>query len=262
MTVYTSFNVQSAISGEKEYTPTEYFEFLKSKKQQITDEELSIVYDNVLFLINKYKTTGQTSGLRKLLFHIECIEKEREIIKSGINTFVYKDDIEEFIDNVSKDVVKIIELRNYEREVPDEIVSVLNGIKDKFDEFYVVFTDYTGKAEKQVEKARRDKDPILFGVFKNEDSRSISDRFYYIGDWEDEYCDLTLDKMVGEFKKVKDKDIQWEISTPEDLEELKDQLNSLNQSNNRFRVTEDFKTNTDQSKKSFFSKIKTFFSKG
>jgi hypothetical protein len=261
MTTYTSFSVNSAISGEKEYTPSEYFEYLKGKKQQITDEELKKVYDNVLFLINKYKTTGQTAGLRKLLFHIECIEKEREIIKSGIDTFVYRDDIEEFIDNISKDVVKIIELRNYEREIPDEIVGVLEEIKDKFDEFYVVFTDYTGKIEKQVEKTRRDKDPILFGVFKDENSRSISDRFYYIGDWEDEYCDLTLDKMVGEFEKEKGKNIQWEISTPEDLEELKHQLNSINQTNNAFKVTEDFKMESTNTKKSFFSRIKTFFTK-
>ena len=33
--------------------------------------------------------------MRKLMFHLECIEKEREIVKMGINTFIYRDDIEE-----------------------------------------------------------------------------------------------------------------------------------------------------------------------
>jgi hypothetical protein len=40
----------------------------------------------------------------------------------------------------------------------------------------------------EVEKA---KDPILFGVVKG--TRNL----YYIGDWIDEYCDLTLDKFLS-----------------------------------------------------------------
>lgn len=33
------------------------------------------------------------------------------------------------------------------------------------------------------------KDPILFGVMEH------SRKLYYIGDWKDEYCDLTLEDM-------------------------------------------------------------------
>jgi hypothetical protein len=40
----------------------------------------------------------------------------------------------------------------------------------------------------EVEKA---KDPILFGVLKG--TRNL----YFIGDWIDEYCDLTLDKFLS-----------------------------------------------------------------
>lgn len=74
----------------------------------------------------------------------------------GINTFIYRDDIEEYIDSVVKDTVKIIELENYEREIPDDIVSIIEKVKDKFDQLYVVFTDYTGKVERQIEKERRE----------------------------------------------------------------------------------------------------------
>lgn len=82
--------------------------------------------------------------MEKLLFHLECIEKEREIVSMGINTFVYRDDIEYYINNVASDIVKIIELERYEREIPDEIVEVIAKVKDKFDQLYIVFTDYTG----------------------------------------------------------------------------------------------------------------------
>ena len=184
------------------------------------------------------------------MFHLECIEKEREIVKMGINTFIYRDDIEEYIDNVAKDTVKIIELENYEREIPDEIVNLIAEVKDKFDQLYVVFTDYTGKVERQIEKERREKDPILFGTFQNQADRTVIDRFYYLGDWEDEYCDLTLDKMVNETEKAGKRNIIKTISTPKDIEELKEQLNSLVEDNTRFVMQ-------NNQKKSLFSKIKT-----
>jgi hypothetical protein len=40
------------------------------------------------------------------------------------------------------------------------------------------------------EEIARKKDPILFGLI--EDRR----RLYFVGDWEDEYCNLTLDKIA------------------------------------------------------------------
>lgn len=239
-------------SVESQLTPQQYFEQVKERKHNITDEELVKVYDNCLELLNKYKITGQKKGMRKLMFHLECIEKEREIVKMGINTFIYRDDIEEYIDTVAKDTVKIIELENYEREIPDEIVEVIAATKDKFDQLYVVFTDYTGKVERQIEKERRDKDPILFGTFQNQSNRTVIDRFYYLGDWEDEYCDLTLDKMVNETEKAGKRNIVKTISTPSDIEELKEQLGGLSEINGNFIISD----STPQ-KKTFFQNIKS-----
>lgn len=238
-----------------ELSPSEYFDKVKERKHQITDEELLKVYDNCLELLNKYKITGQKKGMRKLMFHLECIEKELEIVRMGINTFIYRDDIEEYIDNVAKDTVKIIELENYEREIPDEIVEVIAQVKDKFDQLYIVFTDYTGKVERQVEKERRSKDPIIFGTFQNQSNRTVIDRFYYIGDWEDEYCDLTLDKMVNETEKAGKRNIIRTISTPKDIEELKSQLGALTARNEVFIQTASI--DSGEKKKSFFSNIKS-----
>lgn len=238
---------------ESELTPQQYFDAIKERKHQITDEGLTKVYDNCIELLNKYKVTGQKKGMQKLLFHLECIEKEREIVKMGINTFVYRDDIDYYIDNVSKNIVKVIELENYEREIPDEIVDVIAAVKDKFDHLYVVFTDYTGKVERQVEKERREKDPILFGSFQSGETSTLIDRFYYLGDWEDEYCDLTLDKMVNETEKVGKRNIVKNISTPEDIKELKKQLSTLSEKNGNFIIS-----NSLPEKQGFFKNIKTF----
>lgn len=249
----------------EELTPSQYFDMVKAKKHTITDEGLLKVYDNCLELLNKYKITGQTSAIKKILFHLECIEKEREIVKAGINTFIYRDDIEEYIDNIAKDTVKIIELERYEREIPDSIVEVLAEIKDKFDQIYIVFTDYTGKEERKTAQERRDRDPIIFGTFQDTSSRTVVDRFYYIADWEDEYCDLTLDKMINETERVGKRNIKRTISTPKDIEELKEQLGgitaSLNTTSGSGYILSSVSDNEKPKKKSFFANIRSFLSR-
>lgn len=208
-------------------TPQEYFDTIKGKKHEVTDEVLDNVYNNCLELAEKYSITGQTAGLKKLTFHMECIEREREVVKAGVSTFVYRDDIENFIENVADKAVKIITLEEYPREIPDEIVEVLKQVGKLFDQCYVVFTDYTGKIEKQVATERRAKDPILFGTFQDAKSRTVVDRFYYLGDWVDEYCDLTLDKLVNLTREKTGKSVAHNVSTPKTLDDLKRQLNNL-----------------------------------
>lgn len=213
-----------------ETTPTEYFNYLKSKINETSDRELIDFYEGCLALVEKYKVTGQKKVIRKLKFLTDCVTKEKMIVNIGINKFVYREDIEEYIDNIANDTVKIIELENYPREIPDNIVDIIAETKDIFDQLYVVFTDYTGEVERQIEKERRDKDPMLFGTFQKriniEDNREeflINDRFYYLGDWVDEYCDLTLDK----FLKVAGKDKLHKTRTPLDLKQLQAELDKL-----------------------------------
>lgn len=217
----------------KEMTPYQYFQFVKSKVNEMNDENLNKLYSISSELLEKYKKTGQVKAAKKLAFHIKSILKEKEIIDLGITKFVYRDDIENYIDNIAKDVVKIIELKNYPREILDELVEIIEKTKDIFDEMYVLFTDYTGEVEKKVEKER---DPILFGSFIDRTVDEMSQRMYYLGDWIDEYCDLTLDKLVSQTNKS----IVKEISIPNDTNELINQLNKIQElSNEEFRMTSD-----------------------
>lgn len=238
-----------------ELNARDYFNQLKERKAKIIEKDLELIYDNCEKLMEKYMITGQLNGAKKILFHLENIEKEKELVKMGIDTFIYRSDIEEYIESVENKVVKIIELERYEREIPDEIVDIIAKVKDKFDQLYIVFTDYTGEVERQVEKERRDKDPILFGTLQDEKTNTIVERFYYLGDWEDEYCDLTLDKMVAEMKE-NGKNIEMKISTPKTIEELREQLSQLEEKDGSYKL---FVTPKEEvKKKGFFSKVKTF----
>lgn len=200
-------------------TPSQYFDFIKGAKQRITTEELRESYDVFVAMAEKYKKLGQKESLKKLSFLADVLVREEALVKEGINTFVYKDVVEDYIMNVADDAVKIIELSRYMREIPDELVATVEKGRGIFDELYVVFTDYTGREERKVERDRRDKDPILFGVFKN--GTSVADRFYFLGDWVDEYCDLTLDKMVAQYSNKKGETPTIEIeNAPKTAEEL------------------------------------------
>lgn len=236
-------------------TPTEYFEYIKSKKKTMDEKDLLNIYNNSIQLAEKYVITEQTKGLKKLIFYIETLEKEVEIVKAGINTFVYKEDMEYFIKNVANDRIKIIDMKSYEREIPDEVVDALADVKDKFNEFYILFTDYTGKVTAQIQQERKEKDPILFGAFRDVKSGELLDRFYYIADWEDEYCDLTLDKMVTAMKDKANINIENKISLPATVDDLKAKLGQLEEKESSYKV------NNTKQRVGIFNKIRSFLSK-
>lgn len=234
-----------------QYDPQEYFDYIKSKTHGIDDQKLAKAYEAAEYLISKYQKTGQREAMKKLLFQLEVIERERQIIKLGIDKFVYRDDIDEYIDDVAKNVVKIIELERYEREIPDEIVEVIEATRQYFDAMYVVFTDYTGKVGRKVEKERREKDPILFGTFEDDANKVLINRFYYLGDWVDDYCDLTLEKMVSEMQKQKNRGIVVQSYTPEDIDGLRKQVGMLEENKGSMVV------NPNKSGTTFFQKVKS-----
>jgi len=199
-------------------TPSQYFDYLKGAKNTITTEALKNSFDIFIKLAEKYQKFGQIESMKKLCFLADTLVKEEKLIELGITTYVYKDTIEDYIENVADKTVKIVELSRYMREVPDELIDTIEKTKSLFDEFYVVFTDYTGKEERKVEKERRDKDPILFGVFKNQ--TNVADRFYFLGDWVDEFCDLTLDKLIEQYKEKKGVSPTVTTAIPETSEDL------------------------------------------
>ena len=221
---------------EKEITAKEYFDILKQKKESINDEKLTAFYEQCLKLVSKYKITNQKLVLKRIMFYIDCIERERAIINAGFGIYINREDVMEYIDNVARKVVKIIELERFERDIPDDVVAKIEKCRDLFDKLYVIYTDYTGKDEKKTEKHKREKDPILIGVLCDTSQRIINNRLYFIADWVDEYCDLTLDSMIAEMKSNSKNMDSYKIATPEDIKEIKDDLNPKS-TNNKYIIS-------------------------
>lgn len=211
-----------------ELTPYEYFQRLKDSVNKVESSDLVASFNSALKIYEGYKETGQEKAAKKLMFLMETIKKEYELVELGVDKFVYRQDIARYINLIDKKVVKIIELENYERPIPEEIQEVIKMTDGIFSDRIIVFTDYTGKVERQIQKERRDKDPILFGVFRDGRNHPLSDRCYFLGDWEDDMCDLTLESMVSEFHKKTGETITHDVSTPVTMKELESKLDKLN----------------------------------
>lgn len=204
-------------------SPKEYFDLLKGKRETVTEEQIQKLHDSAMKLMQKYIVTGQKSGAQKLYNFVQLCEREIGAVKEGIDTYIERKDVDEYIANIADASVFIIELSEFERDIPDALVDKIATLQEKaiFDQYYVIFTDYTKEHQKKVEKARREKDPILVGAMLI--GNQINSRLYYIGDWVDDYCDLTLDKMVEDFAKKEKPDPKKSLNlsdvyaTPDDL---------------------------------------------
>jgi len=244
-------------------TPQKYFDYVKDKKKYIDNKFLDNCYSNAMELMKKYIATGQIQPAKRLLYYLEnVIAKEYEIYQKGINCFVYKADVEEYIEEVAEKTVKIIEMERYEREIPDDVVSKIALVRPYFDQLYILFTDYTGKVEKKVAKERRDKDPIVFGVFMHEQSEYMCERFYYIADWIDEYCDLTLDKLIEQMRESKNKEVVYDINMPNSLDEFRNYLNNFDKKHKDIIAEKNIIEKNKPIEKGFFKRIfNKFFNK-
>lgn len=256
-TILDALNIAVNKINANEVTPAEYFNIIKSQKHRISDKDLNASYDVCLQLADKYTKLGQLAGLKRIGFQLACIVQERKLVKAGITTYVYKDDLMQYFNKITDKSIRICKLRDYEREIPDEVTDVILSVKNIFDDFVIVYTDYTVKevAKTKAHIERKEKDPIVFGVFTDEKNIFTLDRLYYVADWVDEYCDLTLDKLVMEYTKSEGNTPVRTISTPLTLDEIKEQIKSLEAKGGTYKVS-----NTPHSV-GMFEKIKSFLNR-
>ncbi len=201
-----------------ELEPKDYFEFIKGKITEVQKETLE---QNMLFLskeIEKAHSLGQKTLSHKSAYMWEILQKEMVLVSLGYNKFVYRQDVVKMIDSIKpKNSVKIIELENYPRVIPDENVEIIKKIRDLeiFDLLVVVYTDFTNEEVNtpvQKEFVAKNRDPIIFGMFLNDKINLKHDRLYFITDWEDEFCDLTFSKMLDKMSQLGIKDPEKTIT--------------------------------------------------
>lgn len=245
----SSVQVASELKNEGiRVEPNEYFRHLKGKLQETEEKELYASLEYLLSTVKDAKSLGQEKLLSSVKLNSRIILNELKLNAIGINKFVYRNDLKEFIDKVTPaNSVKVIELERFPRIIPQHVVQEIKRVKDLnlFDKYCVIFTDFTKQTYSTPEEKKvinRNRDPIIFGYFEDSKTNEKGERFYFIADWEDEYCDLTIEKLAN--KMAKDK-IGEGVVTIKDVKSIVKDATKL--------------VSSKRDSTGFFSRLKSFF---
>lgn len=192
------FGLKKEVIKERKKTIT-ILSFFSSLANSLNDlktlQDIAIHYETAISNADK---GGQKALVDKLKTRLESAKTEAQLVMLKLNKYLQEEQIVDFYNQADKDNnLKLTWIKNFVKPIPTDILNVKKSLDDQFvfDNYVILHydpnddaTDLTD-AEKEEQK-RREKDPILFGVIK--DSR----RLYYVADWIDDYCNLTLDTVI------------------------------------------------------------------
>lgn len=173
-----------------EMSVEEFFNAVKGDKLKL--KIIKNVFSQYQLSIERAEIAGQTALAEHLRDGIATVKKEVELVTAGINQYVSKKQFDEFKEKTTRGI-EVTPIKNFTRHIPDKVVEKIAEIRSKnlFDEFVIVHYDPKKEAAKLTKKEiEKKKDPIVFGIING------SDKMYFIADWIDEYCNLTLEEVV------------------------------------------------------------------
>ena len=186
-------------SPKKRFTILEFFTGLsKSINDLKTTSEIATYYEQALL---QAKENGQTALIEKLNNLIFVCKNEANLVDMNYTKYVSERQVVDFYNKITEDKRKHLKLtwiKNFTRILPSSIVEIKKEIDEKeiFDNYVILHYDPELNSIDLTEREKEyKKDPILFGVIQK------SKKLYYIADWKDEVCDLTLDEMFLTLKE-------------------------------------------------------------
>lgn len=180
---------------KKLLTPEEFFRKIKATESLDLEEfEKRVEAYNTMY--QNARKHGQEALAEKIEEQTINIKKESILFAMGNIQILSEETVIKLLEK-SERGIKIDWIKNFIRVIPNEVLKIKEEF-DKlriFDNYVVMHYDpeddgsaLTVKEEEEEEEKRRD--PILFGIMKN------ARKFYFIADWKDEYCSLTLNEVA------------------------------------------------------------------
>jgi len=184
-------------------SPILYFKYIKTKLNFFQKQKIEKRLKDLENAFNTAVENGQTVLAEKFLSEIDMNAKETIAMVKGLKYWINREDLYKFKNSIKDGHISDTLFKDYTRIIPKRVIKEKEKYAGVFDD-YVIF-HYYSDSQKDLKKLTPDekqkmKDPVLFGRIKG------SDKFYFIADWEDEYCDLTFDdiiKVIGKDKKFK-----------------------------------------------------------
>ena len=179
---------------EVEEQPMDALKFFSLVKAS-SKESVAVYKDRVskyLTALHNATNTGQTALQEELIRGLITNRYESVLYAEGCYYAVTEEQVAKFASQCEKGL-KLSYLKNFSRPIPQEVIDKIARMNELevFDNYVILYYDPEGKIYKETtrEEAKR-RDPIIFGVIAG------STKLYYVADWIDEYCDLTLDAFV------------------------------------------------------------------
>lgn len=174
-----------------------YFKYLKKKLSLLEKMKLNRRMKNLEKAFDIAVESGQDVLAKKFLDKVVQTSIESELYAKGIQYYLDKHIIDKYKHRIKDGHISDTLLEDYTRKVPKKILDKKKKVEHLFEKF-IVYHYYNPELEQKREEQQemtpseisQMRDPILFGKTK------YSDRYYFIGDWEDEECDLTFDEMI------------------------------------------------------------------
>ena len=220
--IYPTFQYQTPAGTEFKLgtktdgiSPNLLFKFVRSKfkMNEYQEKKHKARLSKLGKLVREAKELNQRVMYEELSRILAIAVRESEMVSYGINRWVERKFIDQFMDKVKDRTVFFKDLSEFPRPIPGNVRARIKVLTEHqvFDELWILYIDYTKQNLKTTEKKIREKDPVLFGRLKYN-----PDIFYYITDWVDEYCDLTLDSVV---EKMKASDSIYQVQDIPEMDE-------------------------------------------
>lgn len=176
--------------GNKEKKPTMTItDFFKAvKASSINIEKYADRSNDYLNALKYAKQLNQDALVEQLQLKVNEAKYESMLYAGGFTTIITEEQVVKFYKECKKGL-ELTWIRNFTRVIPEKASEKKNEADNLlvFDNFCILHFDPDKKAFVE------EKDPILFGVING------IRKLYYIADWVDEYCDLTLDQFIEKF---------------------------------------------------------------
>lgn len=189
------------ITGEEETEEVIEFDIFKFFEQvKLTSKESQRKYveriEPYMVALKQANELGQKALADKLTAEIFNNKYESILYAENFHYKITEEELVYFIKKTEKGV-RLDYIENFVRPIPKEVAEIKKKADSLlvFDNYCILHYDpelksYKQTKEQEEELRRKKSDPILFGMING--SRNL----YYITDWIDEYCNLTLEEFV------------------------------------------------------------------
>jgi len=279
---------------KKRIGPRLYFKYVKSKFTKTEVKNLDKKLTALKSMLDDAEELGQVALFEELSNQIMLAVQQAELISCGYDKCINEKYIRKFMgicteakptkvpsrEELENERLSIIDYDNYKnswghdkiiyfkplkefpRKIPAKVKTIIKKVQKKnlFDEFMILYLDYTADSRKikSNKEKIREKDPILFGR-----DRYRADNLYYITDWVDEVCDLTLDQIIekeeGSVKQLLDINAEYVSKLKKEVLERNKRLKETKPSNYKELMEEEDKGWIKGNKKGFWKKVISAF---